>query len=94
MRRGPEPVKGGLLLTKTTPSFAIAIVDFEDLIEVLNGLWKVLAGPQNCADGVHGLDGVWVCAKALLICEQGIVDIAETFRQASCKAVSYLNTEG
>lgn len=83
LHHGQRPVKGGVVLTQATPSLAIVAVDLEYLVEILNRLWKILAGPQNRADGVHGLDRGWVCAKALLVGEQGIVDIAQTFRQAS-----------
>lgn len=76
---GPWSTKGGARLTETTPCLAVAVINFEDLIQILYCLWEILAGPQNGADGVHCWDGVWVCAEALLVGEQGVVNVAENF---------------
>lgn len=83
-----KPTKGEGRLTETSPCLAITIVNLENIIEIIDCFYEVLAGSQNRADGVHGWNGVWVGAQGLFVGEQGIVDIAKNLRQASYRAVS------
>lgn len=72
-----EPTKGGGTLTETAPCLTITIVNFKNIVEIIDCLYEVLAGSQNRADGVHGWNGVWVGAQSLFVGEQGVVDVTK-----------------
>lgn len=75
------------ILTQAAPCLAVGPVNFEDRVEIFDGLGEVLAGSQYGAYGIHGLDRIGVCAGGLLVCEQGVLDIAQELRQAACRCL-------
>lgn len=55
--------------TETAPSFAIAVVNLQDLVEVFDGFGEILARSENGANRIHSLNRVGVGPNGLFVCE-------------------------
>lgn len=61
--------------TKTTPDFAISLVDLQDRAQILYGLWEEVFGAQNARDTLHGRDRPLIALQGLLIALDSTVQV-------------------
>lgn len=68
-----------MTLTETTPGLAVRSVNLENRVEIFSGLWKLFAGPEDQAYGIHGPDGLRVVAQGMLIRTHSLLEITDYF---------------
>jgi hypothetical protein len=74
-----------LALTNTAPDLAVVLVHGQNRLQIFHSLPKLFLGSEDQADGVQGRDGFLVRSQGIFVREQGIVQVAEDFGEASCE---------
>jgi hypothetical protein len=78
---------GYATLTETAPYITIVGLKRQDLIEIFNGLVKVLLCAKDGADSIHGGNRPWIGPKRMFICSRSLVEVANHFEEASYESV-------
>lgn len=78
-----EVVHHEITVAKRAPDLAIATIEVEDAIEVVDGLGILLLCPQDTRNCIHGPYRVGVMLQRRLVRQHGSIQISNEFRQAS-----------
>lgn len=69
--------------TETAPSLSALGIQLQDVLEILDGLGKLLPGSEDLRDGGHARNGPLVVSEGLLIRGHCAIQVAHQLRQAA-----------
>ena len=76
-----------ILLTQTTPNFAVIGIQLQYALQVLDGPRKILLCPQYTGYGIHCRDRLVVVSQGLFVGIQCTVQITHELGRASYKSL-------
>ena len=71
------------ILTQAAPGLPARRIQFQDILEILDGFSELFFRPQNTRDGVHRRNGPLVMSQCLFIRVHGTFEVAHQFRQTT-----------
>lgn len=74
--------------TQAAPGLSTACIQFQNILEIFNGLWKLFLCPEDTGDGIHGGNRPLVVAQGLFVGVHGSLQVAHEFGQATYRHAS------
>jgi hypothetical protein len=72
-----------MTVAQAAPGLPARRIQFQDILEILDGFSELFFRPQNTRDGVHRRNGPLVMSQCLFIRVHGTFEVAHQFRQTT-----------